>query len=75
MFIFPFPFFYNFVFFSFFFLLFIFASTFKPKQRKDKEKDKGIPYMMCITNDDSTRNGNKCNNVMKKKCLKREKEI
>jgi len=23
--------------------------------------------MMCIPNDDATRNGNKCNNVMKKK--------
>ncbi len=24
---------------------------------------------MCITNDDATRNGNKCKNVMKKKML------
>jgi hypothetical protein len=38
----------------------------KPKQKKDKEKDKGIPCMMCITNDDATRSGSKCNNVMKK---------
>jgi hypothetical protein len=31
--------------------------------------------MMCITNDDATRNGNKFNNVMRKrKCLKIEKE-
>jgi hypothetical protein len=30
---------------------------------------------MCITNDDATRNGSKCNNVMKKrKCSKREKK-
>ncbi len=31
---------------------------------------------MCIPNDDATRNGNKCNNVMKKKrkCLKRKKK-
>jgi hypothetical protein len=43
-------------------------------QKKNKEKDKGIPCMMCITNDDATRNGNKCNDVMKKKCLKKEKE-
>jgi len=34
----------------------------------------GIPYVMCINNDDATRNCNKCNNMMKKKCLKREKE-
>jgi hypothetical protein len=35
----------------------------------------GIPYVMCINNDDATRNGNKCNNMMKKiKCLKRKKE-
>ncbi len=27
----------------------------------------GIPYVMCISNDDATRNGNKCNNMMKKK--------
>jgi GTP cyclohydrolase II len=33
----------------------------------DKEKDKGIPCMMCITNDDATRNGSKCNDVMEKK--------
>jgi hypothetical protein len=31
--------------------------------------------MMCIINDDATRNSSKCNDVMKKKkCLKREKE-
>jgi len=44
-----------------------FASTFKPKQKKNKKKDKRIPCVMCITNDDATRNGSKHNNVMKKK--------
>ncbi len=29
---------------------------------------------MCITNDDAISNGNKCNNVMAKKCLKKGKE-
>jgi len=43
-------------------------------KKKKKEKDKGTPCVMCITNDDATRNGSKRNNVMKKKCLKREKE-
>jgi triosephosphate isomerase len=33
----------------------------------DKEKDKGIPCVMCITNDDATRNGKKHNDVTKKK--------
>jgi hypothetical protein len=57
------------------FLLLLFVSSFKPKQEKDKEKDKGIPCVMCITNDDVTRNDIKHNDVMKKrKCLKRENE-
>jgi hypothetical protein len=30
--------------------------------------------MMCITNDDATRNGNKCNDVMKKKKMLEEGE-
>jgi hypothetical protein len=46
--------------------LFLSASTLKHKQKKDKEKDKGIRCVMCITNDDATRNGSKRNNVMKK---------
>jgi len=29
----------------------------------------GIPCIMCISSDDATRNGNKCNNMMKKKML------
>jgi hypothetical protein len=29
---------------------------------------------MCITNDDATRNGNKCNNVMRKKKMLKEGE-
>jgi len=64
--------FYYFVFFSFFFLLFFCASTFKPKQTKNKEKDKGIPCVMCITNDDATINCNKHNDVMEKKMLEEE---
>jgi hypothetical protein len=57
--------FYYFVLFSFFFLLFLFASIFKPKPKTDKEKDKDIPCVMCLFNDDATRNGNKRNDVMK----------
>ncbi len=61
------------IFFSFF-LLFLFAFTFKPKQKKDKEKNKGIPCVLNIINDDTTRNGNKCNDVMKKKKMLEEGE-
>jgi hypothetical protein len=32
----------------------------------------GIPSMMCITNDDAISNGNKSNNVMKKKKMLEE---
>jgi hypothetical protein len=39
----------------------------KQNKKIDKEKDENIPNMMCIINDDATSNGNKCNNVMKKK--------
>jgi hypothetical protein len=46
----------------------------KYRKQEDKEKDKSIPCVMCITNDDATRNGNKCNNVMKKKKMFEEKE-
>jgi hypothetical protein len=31
----------------------------------------GIPCVMCITNDDATKNGNKCNNMMKKKMIEK----
>jgi GTP cyclohydrolase II len=58
---------FSFSYFSFFVLLS------NQNKKKDKEKDKGIPCVMCITNDDAIRNGNKRNNVMKKKkCLKKE---
>jgi hypothetical protein len=60
--------------FSFFFLLFLFVYTFKSKQKKDKERDKNIPCMMCITNHDATKNGSKCNDVMKKKKILEEGE-
>jgi hypothetical protein len=55
--------------FSFFFLLIFFASTFKPKQKKRQGKVKGKSWVMCITNDDTTRYGSKRNDVMKKKML------
>jgi hypothetical protein len=54
----------------FLFLTFLFAilsNQNKKKKKKDKEKDKGIPCVMCVTNDDAIRNGNKHNNVMGKK--------
>jgi hypothetical protein len=50
---------------SFYFLFLILLS--KQNKKIDKEKDENIPNMMCIINDDATSNGNKCNNVMKKK--------
>ncbi len=34
------------------------------KTKKDKEKDKSIPCVMCITNDDAVRTGNKRSDVM-----------
>jgi hypothetical protein len=40
------------------------------KKKKGKEKDKDIPCVMCITNDDATRNGSKYNDAMKKKMFK-----
>jgi hypothetical protein len=43
-------------------------------KKKDKEKDKGIPCVMCISNDDTIRNGSKCNDVMKKKKMFEEGE-
>jgi hypothetical protein len=42
-------------------------------QKKNKAKDKNIPCT-CITNDDATRNGNKHNDVMKKKKILEEGE-
>jgi hypothetical protein len=41
------------------------------KKKKGKEKDKDIPCVMCITNDDATRNGSKYNDAMKKKNVQR----
>jgi hypothetical protein len=41
-------------------------------RKKGKEKDKHIPCVMCITNDDATKNGNKHNDVMKKKKMLEE---
>jgi hypothetical protein len=52
-----------------FFLLFLLLSN---QNKKNKEKDKSIPCVMCITNDDTTRNGSKCNDVMKKKKMLKE---
>jgi hypothetical protein len=49
------------------FSYFSFCFNFQTKTKKDKQKDKGIPCMMCITNDDATSNGSKRNDVMKKK--------
>jgi hypothetical protein len=42
------------------------------KQKHKKEKKKGIPNVMCITNDDVISNGITCNNVMKKKKMLEE---
>jgi len=65
-FLFPFP---SLIIFSFslYFLFLHFGFYFQTKTKKDKGEDKGIPCVMCITNDDATRNGSKCNNVMKKR--------
>jgi len=43
------------------------------KQKNKKEKKKGIPNVMCITNDDVISNDITCNNVMKKKMLEEGK--
>jgi hypothetical protein len=59
---------------SYFSLLFLLSNQ-KKEKKKSKEKDKGIPCMMCITNNDAKRNGSKRNYVMEKnKCLKTGKE-
>jgi hypothetical protein len=46
----------------------------KPKQQKDKEKCRSINGVVWIISNDATSNGSKHNDVMKKKCLKKEKE-
>jgi hypothetical protein len=43
-------------------------------KKENKEKDKSIPCVMCIINDDATKNGNKHNDVIKKKKMLEEEE-
>jgi hypothetical protein len=52
---------------SFSYFSFLLLVSNQNKKKKTKKKDKSIPCVMCITNDDATTNGNKCNNVMIKK--------
>ncbi len=60
---------------SFFYFFFLLLLVFhKPKQQKDKEKCRSINGVVWIISNDATSNGSKHNDVMKKKCLKKEKE-
>jgi hypothetical protein len=65
---------FSFILSSFSFSYFSFLLIVSNQNKKNKEKGIGIPSMMCKTNDDVIRNGNKHNNVMKTiKCLKKKK--